>query len=628
MTMLAHDREKALGLRSAFEAMEQGDDAATQNALQALIQEARIRLGVSPRPDDEEWFDLVSEHVMHFRHGSTELRAELLFQCAFFYYTRGKIPLGITTAERGIAVANEGNHQQVLRQLWTVLGALHSMTRDRANELIAHWNALEIAEALQEREGLCKTFVNLAVARYNAGMLDESIALNRKAIELAAGDPALAYVEAPAQHNIALAALTLADWATAEESIERALKVAIEPRTAHDAYNRAVWETTCTKIMVKAGKHADAREHAEAARRYAAMSGSGPAQAQAEIAQAWIENAAGQTDIALTRCAQLAQTARTYEPAQRDLLEVQVTILHQAKRHAEAEAMFRRYLEHLSKWQRQSSMQQLAVLKRAFVSKQGITAEDLGVLDAALRERILSGELDIFENFREQLEALAVLAELRDDATGEHAYRVGRIASIVAKRMGYDEDKLASIEIGARLHDIGKLAIPDVVLQKRARLVAVEVEVMRTHAEEGHRILAAIGHPVFELAGRIARHHHEWWDGSGYPQRLSGEAIPEEARITALADVYDALTHERPYKKAWPVDVSLEEIESLSGTQFDPTICREFLRVMEELISRHGPGLDAFLGQDAAKSKIVMANRSIERATLRGRSRTLLDTRR
>lgn len=626
--MLAKDRANDLHLRPALKAIEHGDDAASREALEALIHDAHDRLGISSPSNDEEWFGQVSAQVLHSECRSSELQAELLLLCARYYYNKAKITFGIMAAEKGIAVAKAGDHQNILRQLWTVLGALHGMTRDRTHELIAYWNALEIAEKLDDRHGLCLTFVNLAVARYNAGMLEKSIELNRKAIALAAGDPELAKIEAPAQHNIAVAALTLEDRATALESIERALQVAVEPGTAQEAHSRAVWEATCTKIMVRTGDHEGAREHAAAARRYAAMAGTVPAATQAEIAQAWIENDAGQSDVALTRCSRLSQAAQTLDPAKRDLLEVQVAILNRAKRHTEADAMFRRYLEHLSKWQRHSTMQQLAVLKRAFVSKERVSQEDLALLDSALRDQITSGELDIYKDFREQLEALAVLAELRDDATGEHAYRVGRLSAIVARRRGFGDEQVAAIEIGARLHDIGKLAVPDVVLQKRGRLVAVELEVMRAHTDEGYQILAAIGHPLFERAATIAHCHHEWWDGTGYPRRLAGAAIPEEARITALADVYDALTHERPYKKAWPVDVALEEITSLSGTQFDPRICAEFLEIMDELIGEHHHGLDAYLAQDAKMSKIVMANRSIERAALLGGSRDVRSSRR
>jgi len=248
-----------------------------------------------------------------------------------------------------------------------------------------------------------------------------------------------------------------------------------------------------------------------------------------------------------------------------------------------------------------------------------VSNDDLSLLDDALRRRIRDGEVDIVTSFREKLEMLAVLAELRDDATGEHAYRVGKLAAIVGRRAGMDDQGVEDIEIAARLHDLGKLAVPDVVLQKRARLSPAELDVMRQHALEGYQILSAIGHPLFGLAGTIAWAHHEWWDGSGYPRGLRRTDIPESARITALADVFDALTHERPYKRAWPVKIAIEEIVSLSGSQFDPELCAHFLQVINELLAEHGGHLDAFLAQGASDSKLVSATRLIERAALLGR---------
>jgi HD-GYP domain-containing protein (c-di-GMP phosphodiesterase class II) len=228
------------------------------------------------------------------------------------------------------------------------------------------------------------------------------------------------------------------------------------------------------------------------------------------------------------------------------------------------------------------------------------------------------------------MEMLAVLAELRDDVTGEHSFRVGRMSGMLAGTIGFEKEQVALVELAARLHDIGKLAVPDVILLKRAKLLKEEMEVMRRHANEGCQILLDVLSDVqldmaksgrdsesFRMAAEIALHHHEWWDGTGYPRGVHGDKIPATARITALADVFDALTHERPYKKAWPIEAAIAEILSLSGRQFEPTLCMRFLDLVRELHAEHGDQLDAFLAADARSSPLVDANRTAVRVVER-----------
>lgn len=177
---------------------------------------------------------------------------------------------------------------------------------------------------------------------------------------------------------------------------------------------------------------------------------------------------------------------------------------------------------------------------------------------------------------RETLQRLALAAEYRDDDTSEHTERVASISALVGERLGLGGDELSLLRQAAPLHDIGKLAIPDAILLKPGRLTPEEYEQMKGHAAAGAAILAGSRSDALRLAGEIALTHHEWWDGGGYPAGLSGEAIPLCGRIVALADVFDALTHERPYKHAWEADEAAAEIGRLAGRQFDPAVVRVF----------------------------------------------------
>ncbi len=135
------------------------------------------------------------------------------------------------------------------------------------------------------------------------------------------------------------------------------------------------------------------------------------------------------------------------------------------------------------------------------------------------------------------------------------------------------------LRFAAPLHDIGKLAISDAILLKPGRLTAEELVQVRRHAANGAAMLAGSSSAVLQLAAEIALTHHEWWDGSGYPSGLRGEAIPLCGRIVALADVFDALSHERPYKRAWPTSQAVDEIRRLRGRQFDPDVVEAFDRI-------------------------------------------------
>ena len=176
------------------------------------------------------------------------------------------------------------------------------------------------------------------------------------------------------------------------------------------------------------------------------------------------------------------------------------------------------------------------------------------------------------------LDRLALVAEYRDDETNHHARRIGRVSALLAAGLGMTEPTLEMIEQAAGLHDVGKIAIPDTILRKPGRLTADEFAVMQTHTTAGGRILAGSRSPVLQLAERIAMTHHERWDGTGYPHGLAAAAIAPEGRVVAVADVFDALTHERPYKAAWSAAEAAAEISSGAGTQFDPAVVAVFER--------------------------------------------------
>jgi putative two-component system response regulator len=193
-----------------------------------------------------------------------------------------------------------------------------------------------------------------------------------------------------------------------------------------------------------------------------------------------------------------------------------------------------------------------------------------------LEEGIAERTADLEEARWETIRCLALAAEYRDDQTYEHTQRVGRTAYLLAEHLGLAAAQAELIRHAAPLHDVGKVGIPDSILLKPAKLTPEEFEIVREHSAAGARILSGSKSDLLIIAQEIAQNHHEWWDGSGYPRGLAGEEIPLTGRIVAVADVFDALAHERPYKTAWSVVDSVHEIRRLSGRQFDPAVVDAF----------------------------------------------------
>lgn len=208
--------------------------------------------------------------------------------------------------------------------------------------------------------------------------------------------------------------------------------------------------------------------------------------------------------------------------------------------------------------------------------------EQLREYSVVLEHRVHERTHELEEARLEILYRLARAAEYRDDQTGQHTLRVGRLSGRLAQVLGLSVDASELIQRAAPLHDIGKIGIPDSILLKPDRLQPSEVEVMQTHTTIGASILGGSRSALLRLSEEIALHHHERWDGTGYPNGLGEEEIPLAGRIVAVADVFDSLTHERPYKAAWTIKETLKEIESQAGSQFDPGVVEALLRVAPE----------------------------------------------
>lgn len=198
-----------------------------------------------------------------------------------------------------------------------------------------------------------------------------------------------------------------------------------------------------------------------------------------------------------------------------------------------------------------------------------------------LTVRVQERTLALEQARTETLLRLARTAEYRDDETGQHAQRVGALAHHLAVALGLPSDEATRLRLAAPLHDIGKVGIPDAILRKTGPLTADERTLIERHTIIGARILEHSQVPVLQLGEIIARSHHERWDGTGYPDRLAEEAIPLAGRIVAVADTFDVMTHDRPYRTRQSVAAAMAEIQAHSGTQFDPAVVQVLVRLWQ-----------------------------------------------
>lgn len=211
-----------------------------------------------------------------------------------------------------------------------------------------------------------------------------------------------------------------------------------------------------------------------------------------------------------------------------------------------------------------------------------------------LSRQVKERTAELEETRLEVIRRLGRAAEYKDNETGMHVIRMSHYARLIAEAMGGNEEWVDLVFNAAPMHDIGKIGIPDAILLKPGKLDADEWKEMQRHAEYGGEIIGDHPSPLMQMSKTIAITHHEKWNGSGYPEGLAGEDIPVEARIVAIADVFDALTSERPYKKAWSVEDAMTLLEKDAGSHFDPNLVPLFKQVLSEALKIKEQYADSF----------------------------------
>jgi putative two-component system response regulator len=188
------------------------------------------------------------------------------------------------------------------------------------------------------------------------------------------------------------------------------------------------------------------------------------------------------------------------------------------------------------------------------------------------------------KSYHDAIHMLGKAGHYNDTDTGAHIWRMAAYSRSLAEAIGWEAEQCCLLELAAPMHDTGKIGIPDAVLKKPGKLNEEEWKIMKTHTSIGYGILKQSNAAVFQLAAEVALNHHEKWDGSGYPNGLSGKAIPESARIVAIADVFDALSMKRPYKDAWPLNDILDFLKQNAGTHLDSHLVDAFMNILPTIL--------------------------------------------
>ncbi len=581
-------------LKVLTEALVKASEADVKVALSKVAMEGNSRLQSAAASSAEYMTSAIPllRQVPGLEH--PELRINCLLDVSHFFYLIGQTFNAIEPAADATELATQVDTKPLLRKALTFLGMMHADTGNISRAVECYAQALDLAQGLRDRDSECVVWINLGVAYLYAAQYRDAIACLEHVIQIA---PKTSKLRSPAFANIALCCLHLEDFSRGLKAAEICVNEAGEPHTAAELVSRVLRENYYIRLLLEVNSIERAGERCEFARKYAARSKSARADIAASIAEGLYEVHAGRVDVGISRLTGTLERARLLRSMLRDTLAALVRA--------------REMMEALRKTQQENALKHIDMhleqLGGDFRVESPI-ATRLQRQEAALQGKI--AEQELFRSRIEMLERLAVTAELRDDSTGEHSYRVGKLSALLAHEFGCDEDTCFMIELAARLHDIGKIGVPDAILLKPDKLNDAERQIMRTHTTVGAELLSKSNIPHMQMAEEIARHHHEWWDGAGYPSNLSGSAIPLASRITALADVFDALTHVRPYKVAWPIDAALDEIARLKGRQFDPQLCDLFIVLIGHLRRDH-IDLNSYLGQAATGSPFLQARSRI-----------------
>jgi putative two-component system response regulator len=508
-------------------------------------------------------------------------------------------------------LAEQEGETGLLRRGLSIQGLILSATRNTPDALKSLARALDIAESSGDGIGIAAVWGNIAATFLDATLFADARATfdraDAMALEVADDAPRLS-LRCRALHGLAICALYLHEYLRGISACEEAVELLQAPRDREQEQVRALVESTYAQLLLALNRTEMASERAAIARDMAVKSGAARARISAATVSGLVEVYRGNVDVGISRVVSARDQSKVVAGTYQDTLRISVSAYEKAGQPDRALSMNRELMMHVRNLHREAIMQQ----QQQHLQRLGLPDADTASLrviedkDDALKKKLE----DAAAKQGEFLEHMALTVELREEDSGEHAFRVAMWSHLLALEHGIDPDEAQRIELAARLHDIGKVVIPDSVIRKRTALSQGERQLIETHAATGADFLIRAKVPYAALAEEIARHHHEAWSGEGYPDGISGDAIPLPARIVGLCDAFDSLVHERPWRSAWRVEEALGHLVRESGRQFDPSLVDRFIPLVRRIFATHDD-VDAYLAQSAQQTPLWMMRRSL-----------------
>jgi len=581
--------------------------------LAGLAEEARARIA-APEPYDLLWFDEHAQPLAGFAE-TAELQVDLLVDAVMdfirFYYSRGLAgtrPEPELLTRAAVVAADKWGHPAKRRVITHARGVVLRSAGRPSDAMTAFARALEIAEKSGDLVSQAQEIASLGACAFDLAWYKGTIEYCRRSLAILSslsGTDAGRDVRMLCNLSIATASLHLIyrDEDSSSEgggylaeglrTIQNAAREAGEPKTALEMGRCASMRLTQANLLARVGRLAEMEEAIVACEEYAAKTQNPKTAFHAKVARRVLEGLRDRTPVAIAALEEMAMAEPSGSELRLDALVAAAQVADTLK----DGATYRAIKDQLyTEWGAKEAL----INQKRFDFYAKVAAARTDPWTAAVAESV---------------DTFAVLSEIFDDQTGAHVFRVGALAALIAKQLGWSPQACEELDYAARLHDVGKCAVHADILSKPTRLTAAEMGEMQKHTTIGHELLTRISHPVMELAADIALHHHERWDGAGYPRQLAGEQIPIAARIASVADVFDALTHKRSYKEAWPVDQAIDTIKEMRGLNFDPVVVDAALLTIESLIAEHGyEGMDALLSARAAENPTVAARAFFRRS--------------
>lgn len=604
----------------------QAADPTLRPVLMRIAQQARDRLATQSLQSSSDFFRRVGQCQLRIKGlANAEWRLETLFHCCHYLFLADEAGRAMEIAKHCVDLSRKTRRREDQRRFLNILGIVQGECGREAEAVESYAQSLAIAQELGHELAVFGTLVNLSSVLVNSGLYAEAIGCAQQALSVRENLTHEQMEAGAALTNIALALHYLGDQRRARAVAYRAVASAKLPTDNAGAMSRLAREQNLVMILIRLGEYEEARARCRIMDDLVTRVSSHRARAISAIAHGIVEVHCGNADRGLSMIREVASDAKVRNsPLRGDALAVLAAALGALERPEEAlEAIqeLRSYLEGVRLFEAVRTLELSQTLKEVPSSGSTSNHREHQLTEAKLRARV--AEREVLRSHQEMLERMAVAADIREDISGEHSYRVGRLSSLLAKEIGWDRDACIALEVAARLHDIGKIGIPEKILLDEKTLKEAEKHFIASHTLIGAEILSKSDIPQVRIAEEIARCHHEWWDGTGYPRQLKSMAIPKGARIVALADAFDAMTHGRPYAKAVPVEAALNQIAILRGRQFDPELTDHFLALVRRLVATN-EDLDGFLGKAARNSPFLKARARIKEMLAQGRDSTTL----